>query len=342
MLSLPSQLLLRNQDIFTEGHWLLVNPTEAYIFNDLGRTQTNGSLAGFHQFYDVYEQCSQFANQYFGAQVNELKACRGAVVYLPKSKAHLAMLLHNLAFALPEGATIMLVGANNAGIKSAGKLLSTYGSRVQKVDAAKHCGLYAVTVEQQVKTFAIEDYVSWRDYKVGLHSCRIASLPGVFSHRELDPGTQLLLENLTEVPDGRILDFACGAGVIGCFAAQQNPSINVVMTDFNALALYCARQSCSQNHVDAEILPSDGLKNITGKFSAIYTNPPFHGSGTQTDYAVTECFIRDIAAHMQPSASLTLVANRFLKYPDALQNQFGKFSLLAQTGKFSVYHCVKH
>ncbi len=51
----------------------------------------------------------------------------------------------------------------------------------------------------------------------------VASLPGVFSQKKLDVGTALLLNNLPEVMQGKVLDFGCGAGgVISCFIGKKN------------------------------------------------------------------------------------------------------------------------
>ena len=53
---------------------------------------------------------------------------------------------------------------------------------------------------------------------------KVVSLPGVFSHGRLDRGTALLLEHLDKLPSGHLLDFGCGAGVLGAalaFGAQK-------------------------------------------------------------------------------------------------------------------------
>ncbi len=44
---------------------------------------------------------------------------------------------------------------------------------------------------------------------------KVISLPGVFSHGRLDRGSALLLEHLDKLPSGHLLDFGCGAGVLG-------------------------------------------------------------------------------------------------------------------------------
>ena len=69
-------------------------------------------------------------------------------------------------------------------------------------------------------------------------SVRIASLPGVFAHGRLDPGSALLLDALhTARPQGRVLDFACGAGVVGLALLATSAPRHLTLLDDSALAL---------------------------------------------------------------------------------------------------------
>ena len=53
--------------------------------------------------------------------------------------------------------------------------------------------------------------------------------PGVFSHGRLDAGTRALLEVMRRFPVAgrRVLDFACGSGVIGAFLSALEPTARV-------------------------------------------------------------------------------------------------------------------
>lgn len=335
MLAPTSQVLLRNEDIFTEGNWLLCNPADALIFSKL----ENKNIAGFHQYFDIYQEASnQTADNkhVFSAQFQCQQKLDGAVIYMPKSKQHAKMLIANLAACIKPNGQLLLVGENKAGIKSAAKLLEPIASQVNKIDSARHCSLFCAQVAEQVAPF---DIAKWQDtwtLELKGTSLPLVSLPGVFSHKELDEGTKLLLEHVEDVPKGRVLDFACGTGVIGCYLAHKNSGIELVMSDVSALAIHCAKESAKLNKIDAQVVASDGLDEITGSFSGIYTNPPFH-TGIQTDYSITQRFIRDVKKHMRPGGQLTLVANRFLKYPQAMQENLSKTDVLAKTNKFSLY-----
>lgn len=335
MLAPPSQVLLRNQDIFENGNWLLCNAADPLIFSKLD----DYNVSGYHQYYDVYQQaCKQTdASQHqFGVQCQVNQKLDGAVIYMPKSKQQAKMLIANLAACIKPGGQLLLVGENKAGIKSATKLLEPFASQINKIDSARHCSLYCAQLNHSVAPFDLKKWQqNWQIDMAGI-TLSLVSLPGVFSHSELDDGTRLLLENINHVPAGRLLDFACGAGVIGCFLAKKQPDIELVMSDVSALALHCAQVSAKLNNVSADVIASDGLRGISGSFKAIYTNPPFH-TGIQTDYSVTQTFIRDVKQHLTPGAKLTLVANRFLTYPQAMQESLSKVCTIAKTNKFTLY-----
>lgn len=100
---------------------------------------------------------------------------------------------------------------------------------------------------------------------------------GVFSKKEVDFGSKLLIEtfSFSEV-DGDVLDVGCGYGPIGLSIAKLDTSRNVHMIDVNERALGLAKENASVNHVEnVTIYESDRLLNVKGnKFASILTNPP--------------------------------------------------------------------
>jgi len=340
MLSAQSQCLLRQEELYQQGHWLFVNATDTEVFSHLP-----DSVVGFHQYYDTFLKAQQSSSnkQVFGATFpdSEIPTNKfdGIMLYLPKAKKQTVWLLKHLASLVKTGGFLCLVGENKGGIKSSGKLLDAVGINTNKVEAAKHCSVYATTVES-TKPFALDSQISWFSTSVNQQQLELASLPGVFSHGELDAGTQLLLEHVKTVPNGKILDFACGNGVIAQYLTKLNPQIELTLSDTNSLALHCAKNSLDKIHKDAEIVASDGLAEVNGQFNAIYTNPPFH-SGLATDYNITQKFIADAANKVLAGGELWLVANRFLPYPEHLQRHFGGFKRIAETSKFVLFQCRK-
>jgi len=59
---------------------------------------------------------------------------------------------------------------------------------------------------------------------------------GVFASHGLDPGTALLIENLTIGRADRVLDLGCGWGAVGVAAAKAARDGRVVLTEVNRRA----------------------------------------------------------------------------------------------------------
>ena len=334
MLSAPSQVLVRNQEHFAQGKWLIVNPTDSAIFAEL----PNSEFVGLHQYFDIYQQCiaKDDKNEHlFGASWDLNNDFDGAIIYMPKSKEHAAMLIANMAACVKQQGTLFLVGENKSGIKSAPKLFDKVSIQSYKIDSARHCALYCGAVGNPT-SFNIDDWVQYKELNMQKSVVSIAFLPGVFSSGELDAGTKLLVDNIQPKLTGKVLDFACGAGIIACAVASEHSDVELTLCDVNALALYCARLSLKKNNLKGDVIASNGLAEIGGKFNHIFTNPPFH-TGIKTDYSVTEEFIGEVKSRMLPNASLTLVANRFLPYPDILKASLGRVKTIAQTTKFNLY-----
>ncbi len=345
MLSLPSQLLLRNEELFQEGRWALVNASDTAVFGQLPST-----VYGLHQFYDSYKSLSKsapekhiFAADFSLEQVSE--PFDGIVIYMPKAKQHLDMLLANMAHLIKHNGLLMVVGENKSGIKSVAKQLEAHGTNINKIDAAKHCALLGATIESPAEDFDINKYGIVRTYQVNAHSLKVYSLPGVFGHKQFDPGTQLLLQQFNDPEElrkirGKLYDFACGTGIIGSYFKRANPKLKVTMSDISALATYCSKQTLALNELEAEVIASNGMQEVNQHFDHIVSNPPFH-DGLKNEYGITQAFIKDAHAKASRGSRLTLVANRFLPYPEHIEKTFFKFTTLCKTNKFCVYQGLK-
>ncbi|RDV25568.1 class I SAM-dependent methyltransferase [Alteromonas aestuariivivens] len=360
MLSPQSQLLERNLEMFEMGEWLLVNPADAY-FTDL---LSHRELHVLHQYFDVFSESVRvvpsitldsrdISNSPQGFSVEQqvgnhlhtfspFSLTQGrytdVLIYLPKAKAHLQMLLQMAASCVKPGGNIHLVGENKGGIKSAAKLSNHYGTTI-KVDSARHCSLLTTSVEQPAGLFDPEKWLEYREYETLDVSWHVASLPGVFSHTQLDDGTELLLQKVAANLSGTVLDFACGSGVVGSYLLKQYPHLGMVMSDVSAPALYSAARTLSENNQAATLIAANGLHGVDEKFNHIVTNPPFH-TGIKTDYSITKRFISDARRLLKGSGTLTMVANRFLPYPGLLQESFPQVRTVAQNSKFSIYLAI--
>ncbi len=138
------------------------------------------------------------------------------------------------------------------------------------------------------------------------------SYTSLFSGREVDPGTMVLLENI-KIPDsGRVLDIGCGYGVIGITLAKLNPRLEVYMVDINPLAVKVAKNNAERNSVAERVVILHGdrykpVENIV--FKAVYTNPPL-----ATGKEVVEDILLKAWDHLEDKGFLQTVLAKGHKY----------------------------
>jgi 16S rRNA (guanine1207-N2)-methyltransferase len=169
----------------------------------------------------------------------------------------------------------------------------------------------------------------------------VISLPGVFSHGRLDLGSALLLEHLEGLPSGHLLDFGCGAGVLGATLKRRYPDSQISLLDVDAFAVESSRLTLAANDLQAEVISGDGIDAAPMGLSAILSNPPFH-QGVHTHYQASEHLLRQASRHLQAKGELRLVANSFLKYPPLIEQHLGPCQTLAEAKGFRVYRAVKN
>ncbi len=127
---------------------------------------------------------------------------------------------------------------------------------------------------------------------------------GIFASHGLDPGTALLIENLTLRRTDRVLDLGCGWGAVGVAAAKSARDGRVVLTDVNRRAARLARQNVERNGVrNAEVRVGSLFTPVAGEtFDVIATNPPFHAGRPLVLRILSEA-----PDHLAPDGRLVLV-----------------------------------
>lgn len=334
MLANSSQLILRNLDDL-QGPILFVEPEADQLARQLPAL---GQISCFTTDAAVKQQWQQAgAEVYFSATPAFSQQFATAVLFYPKSKELLADNLARIASALQPDAQLYVVGDNKGGIKSLVNHAEKLGLHAHKLDNAKHCLWFSLSGDlSQLKLGAISQF----NIRHKGHNLTICSLPGVFNHGKLDTGTALLLQHLGHVQDGKVLDFACGAGIIGAALKQQAPGIELYCSDISALATAATNATLLANQLSGQVIAADGLPAQPQLFKHIVSNPPFH-TGIKTDYSISEAFIAQSAARLQSGGTLTLVANNHLAYQQLLEQAFGKVNILAKANGFVIYQAVK-
>ncbi|HLT03585.1 MAG TPA: class I SAM-dependent methyltransferase [Pseudomonas sp.] len=323
-----SEVLLRQAELFA-GELLLAGLPDDDLLGRLPSARGWSWHAGEHGTLQA-----RFAGRCrFGTTPPE-EPFEAAVLFLPKSRELTEYLLQALAARL-DGRPLYLVGEKRAGVERAAKQLAAYG-KARKLDSARHCQLWRVEVAQAPAAPVLEELAQRYELPLADGPLQVVTLPGVFSHGRLDVGTALLLEHLDGLPSGPLLDFGCGAGVLGATLKRRYPDNPVHMLDVDAFALASSRLTLRANDLDAELIAGDGIHAAPTGLAAIVTNPPFH-QGVHTNYQASETLLREAARYLRPGGELRLVANSFLKYPPLIEQHLGPCATLAEEKGFRIY-----
>ncbi|WP_281648825.1 methyltransferase [Parendozoicomonas sp. Alg238-R29] len=336
----PSRLMLRNCDELAVSRLLLVMPPSDSVISELGNELSDTEISVFTTVSEAEQIASRNLPADRVAYSYDLSSLKGAydsiVFYLQKSRPLVEAMMSQLCPRLSENGTLWLVGENGTGIKSWRKKLTKWGA-VDSVASGCHSGMLSLQPDDSFRAPASEIKESHFSVEVAGTIIDVATLPGVFSHGRLDVGTRLLLEALSkENVRGQLLDFGCGAGVIGSWFAARHKRCRPTLLDTDAMALESARRTLAANRLEGKVIASHGLNNLKGKYDWIVSNPPFH-EGIKTRYDVTEQFLQKCHSHLGKGGQLRIVANNFLKYRPLIEEAFGHCEELARGNGFTIY-----
>ncbi|TDD66436.1 methyltransferase domain-containing protein [Jiangella aurantiaca] len=118
---------------------------------------------------------------------------------------------------------------------------------------------------------------SRRTIELDLPDLRLTLLTdtGVFSFKQLDAGTRVLLENAPRpAVRGDLLDLGCGYGPIALTLAHRQRRRRVWAVDVNERALELVRENAAAAGLSGvrAALPGDVPADV--RFAAVYSNPP--------------------------------------------------------------------
>ena len=339
-LSNTSELLLRNSDLFTATAPLLINNNADGIIDEYLQQNPTSKITCFNTNFEQYTALQhRHSNQItciFNSCYQTTIKHDLVIIVFPKIKHELDYTLAMISPFLTDNANILFVGENKGGIKSTPKLTTQYLSICNKIDSARHCTLFSGIFNNHKKPFNIDTWFKYYEITIQNISLKIAALPGVFSQNNLDKGSELLLNNLPAQMQGEILDFGCGAGVIGCFIGKKYNDVTLSMIDISALALASTEKTLAINELKGKVQASNGLSHVKGKYKHIVSNPPFH-QGIKTNYAATETFLKNIKTFILPQGSILIVANSFLRYQSIMEQAIGVTKILAKNKGFTIY-----
>ncbi|CAK9891284.1 MULTISPECIES: class I SAM-dependent methyltransferase [Pseudomonas] len=327
-----SEVLLRQADLF-QGSLLLAGLPADDLLGKLPAAHGWSWHAGDQTALDA-----RFAGRSHFGVAAPAQAFDAAVLFLPKSRDLANYLLNALASRL-AGRELYLVGEKRGGIEGAAKQLHAFG-KPRKLDSARHCQLWQVTVEHAPEAKPLQSLAEQFQLELADGPLQIVSLPGVFSHGRLDRGSALLLENLDQLPSGHVLDFGCGAGVLGAAIKRRYPQNRITLLDVDAFAVASSRLTLAANGLEGEVISGDGIDAAPRELDVIISNPPFH-TGVHTNYQASENLLRKSADHLKKGGEMRLVANSFLRYQPLIEEALGNCRIRDEGQGFRIYQATR-
>ncbi|WHY86449.1 class I SAM-dependent methyltransferase [Neobacillus novalis] len=189
------------------------------------------------------------------------------------------------------------------------------------------------------RTQKVESDPKYWDFTLKNHLFRFKTDNGVFSKREVDFGSRLLIESfIMPEMEGPVLDVGCGYGPIGLSIAKDNHSRVIHMVDVNERAIELAKENAALNGIaNVEIYESDRLLSVKEtSFAAILTNPPIR-AGKKTVHDIYEQSFE----HLVPGGALWVVIQKKQGAPSTLEKLETMFSVVETTDKSKGYFIIK-
>jgi 16S rRNA (guanine1207-N2)-methyltransferase len=189
------------------------------------------------------------------------------------------------------------------------------------------------------RTQKVESEPKYWDFTLRNVLFRFKTDNGVFSKKEVDFGSRLLIEAFV-LPnvEGPVLDVGCGYGPIGLSIAKNYPERIVHMIDVNERAIELAMANARQNAVDnVEVYESDTLLNVKqSNFAAILTNPPIR-AGKKTVHDIFE----QSYEHLVTGGELWIVIQKKQGAPSAIEKLKERFTTVETIDKSKGYFIIK-
>mgnify|MGYP001060042055 CR=1 FL=1 len=158
---------------------------------------------------------------------------------------------------------------------------------------------------------------------------------GIFSPREVDEGSRMLLDFMKIDENDDCLDLGCGYGPIGMTMARLAPKGHTLLVDKDFVAVDFANKNISNNRIEnAEAILSNGLAGVGDrKFDIIASNIP-----AKVGNEMLYLFLYDALAHLKPGGRLYVVTitglRQFIKR--SFNEVFGNYDKLKQGRTYTV------
>jgi len=175
-----------------------------------------------------------------------------------------------------------------------------------------------------------------RDVPLTLHSTW-----GIFSPREIDEGTALLLKYIEIRQDDDCLDLGCGYGPIGLTLARLAPQGQTTLVDRDFIAIRYTQENIARNDIgNAEALLSNGFAQICDRqFDIVVSNIP-----AKVGNEMLSLFLHDAYRQLRPGGRFYIVTINGLRdyMKRNFKDVFGNYKKCKQGKNYTVAMAIKN
>jgi len=167
------------------------------------------------------------------------------------------------------------------------------------------------------------------------HALHFHTTWGLFSPREIDEGTLLLLKYIDIAEDADCFDLGCGYGPLGISLAKMAPQGQTLLADKDFIAVNFSNKNIKANKLNnAEAILSNAFDQVGDrKFNCIVSNIP-----AKVGKELLQIILHDAKAHLKPGGQLYVVTvnglRKFMKRH--FEEIFGNYKKLKQGANYTV------
>lgn len=295
-----------------------------------------GTLHAVQPFKPLYEAVSKLG-------IDTKPAAEGedydlALILLTRHRGANETMIADAIRRTKPGATIVVAGSKEDGIQSMRKRMNALGLDPD------HLAKYHAQAFWFVRPDAPEEVIAKLDQPEALVLGRFRTAPGMFSHGEVDGGSQFLARYLPKDFAGAAADFGAGWGYLSAELAAASPQLEAIdLYEADHASLEAARSNLASIVPDLNAryfwhdLARDPVKN---RYDLIVMNPPFH-IGHAADPNLGQALIRNAAQALKSGGVLLMVANRGLPYEPVLKELFRDSDEVARNARYKVLRGVR-
>lgn len=164
---------------------------------------------------------------------------------------------------------------------------------------------------------------------------------GVFSPKDIDEGTKMLVNYLTIDSDFDCLDLGCGYGPIGIWMANKAPQGQTILLDKDFVAIEHAKKNIQNNNIsNATAMLSNGFSSLKEqKFDLIVSNIP-----AKVGNDMLYLFLYDAYYHLKPGGKFVVVTVNGLRHfcKRTFNEVFGNYKKEKQGKSYTVSSTTKN